>query len=146
MLLPRPPVSSLSPPPLPPPLLPLLPLPLVPWVCRACFLRVDRAWPLYGPPLGGELTILATMAQACLSGVPLPPNGGDALSPLPRHFLLSLVAPFLPVLLVVRGLWLSGVLHPFPSCSPYTSSACCYLGGALPYPSWSGCSPPHNLL
>ena len=85
-LRPRPPVSTLSPlpPPLPLPLLPVLSLPLYPRMCRACCLGAG-AWPLGGPPPGGELTILSTISQACSSGAPFSPNGGG-VTPLRSLF------------------------------------------------------------
>ena len=58
------------------------PRPLAPWIFRACC-ESSGVWTLCGPPPGVRFMIRATMARACSSGVPLPPNGGGAPTSTP---------------------------------------------------------------
>ena len=55
------------------------------------------------------------MARAYSSGAPLPPNGGGAPYPLPHPVRLSLLAPFLPIRLAVRGGGSDDREFPLPS-------------------------------
>ena len=59
-----------------------LPVPQDPKKWASCDGRAG-VWPLCGPPPGVSRTNRATMAQACSSGVPLPPNGGGDPPPSP---------------------------------------------------------------
>ena len=86
------------------------------------------------------------MAYASSYGVPLPPNGGGAPSPLPLHICRSFVAPTLLLCIVVRGLCRYGVPPPLSCSWPRARGACCCSGGNPPSPSWSGVSPPLPLL
>ena len=147
-LLPPPRDSSLgggggAPPPLPP-LCPLPPRPLDAQVCRACC-DVSGVWPLCGPPPGRNLIIQATMARACSSGVPLPPNGVGAPSLTLGTSWASPLTPLPPPLLrlvVGGGLIRSWGLPPISCIIPCTKGVRACSGGVCPSPLGWGRSPP----
>ena len=93
VILSHPPMYPLPPPTLIPPLLPLLPCPLTPRVGWVCLLRILG--------LGRYVGFAPAVACASFSGVPLLPNGGGAPYPHPIPCRRSLVAPSLPLCLVV---------------------------------------------
>ena len=76
-----------------PPLRTLRPQSLAPWICWACCVWVAGVGPLCRPPPGVKFMIQATIAWACSSGVPLPPNGGGAPTPTPVSPCLSPPTP-----------------------------------------------------
>ena len=141
----RPPVSPLSPLPLPPPLLHMFPLPLAPRICQACCVWVAGAWPLCGTPPSGKLTILATMALACSSGDLFPPKGGGAPYLTSGFSRVSPPARSTPLCMAVWGICRSWGLHrgcPPSPVSGHEQKACAPAGGVPPPALPCLCPPP----
>ena len=132
--------SPLTSPPLPLPLLPLLPLlllPLSPRTCRDCCVGA-RVWPLGRSPPDRKLSIRATMARACSSDAPLPPNGVgvSSLTMTPCRSSPLAPPPTLVRLAVEGGLRRSWGLPPISCIRPRTKGVRSCSGGAPLSPSW----------
>ena len=117
-----------------PPLLSLPPRPLAPRVCRACC-GFSGVWPLCGSPPCIKFMIRATMARACSSGVPLPPNGGGDPTPTMVPPWISPPTPSTSLRLALGGGLLRSWGCPPISCiRPRTKGMRACSGGGPPYP------------